>query len=78
MKKTAYIFSFICVVATFGFISCNLSSAPANLNTKNELKSGDIIFQTNPKGQGKAIQLATGSKFTHCGVIFIEGRDTMV
>lgn len=78
MKKLLNAISFLCVVATFSFISCNLSSAPSNVNTEEGIKSGDIIFQINPKGQGKAIQLATGSKFTHCGVIFIEGGDTMV
>lgn len=36
------------------------------------LKNGDIVFIVNPGGQGKAIQLATKSKFTHVGVIFIE------
>lgn len=36
------------------------------------LKSGDIIFIINPAGQGKAIQLATKSKYTHVGIVFIE------
>lgn len=35
-------------------------------------KNGDIIFIVNPSGQGKAIQLATKSKYTHVGVIFFE------
>lgn len=34
-----------------------------------KLKEGDIIFQTSNSGQSKAIQLATGSKFSHCGII---------
>ena len=78
MKKSASILAFVSIITALSVISCNLSSAPAGKNTKNSLRSGDIIFQINPKGQGKAIQLATGSKFTHCGVIFIEGNDTMV
>jgi hypothetical protein len=36
------------------------------------LKDGDIIFIVNPSGQGKAIQLATKSKYTHVGIIFHE------
>lgn len=35
-----------------------------------ELKDGDIIFQTSKSNQSKAIQLATNSKYSHCGLIF--------
>lgn len=34
------------------------------------LMNGDLIFQTSVEGQGRAIQLATKSVFTHVGVIF--------
>jgi hypothetical protein len=40
--------------------------------------NADIIFIQNPAGQGKAIQLATKSKFTHIGIIFIENGKPMV
>lgn len=36
----------------------------------NQLKEGDIIFQTSLSQQSKAIQLATHSKFSHCGIIY--------
>lgn len=36
----------------------------------NEVKDGDLIFQTSLSGQSKAIQLATNSKFSHCGIVF--------
>lgn len=39
---------------------------------ESKLKTGDIIFITNQGGQGKAIQLATKSKYTHVGVVFVE------
>jgi hypothetical protein len=32
--------------------------------------NGDIIFQTSLSGQSEAIQLATHSKYSHCGLIF--------
>jgi uncharacterized protein YycO len=38
-----------------------------------ELKEGDLIFQTSLSSQSKAIQLATKSKFSHCGIVFKEG-----
>jgi hypothetical protein len=34
------------------------------------IKDGDIIFQTSRSQQSKAIQLATHSKYSHCGLIF--------
>lgn len=39
-----------------------------------QLKDGDIIFQTYPSSQTLAIQIATGSKYTHCGVIFMSDK----
>jgi uncharacterized protein YycO len=36
----------------------------------NEIKSGDLIFQTSLSEQSKAIQLATNSKYSHCGVVY--------
>ncbi|HOZ88179.1 MAG TPA: YiiX/YebB-like N1pC/P60 family cysteine hydrolase [Bacteroidia bacterium] len=41
-------------------------------------KNGDLIFIVNPSGQGKAIQLATKSRFTHIGIIFIENGEEVV
>ncbi|RYE59246.1 MAG: YiiX family permuted papain-like enzyme [Sphingobacteriales bacterium] len=39
------------------------------------LKEGDIIFQTSLSRQSKAIQLATKSKYSHCGILYIsKGR----
>ena len=45
---------------------------------KNELKNGDLIFQTSLSQQSKAIQLATHSKYSHCGLIYKEGSDYFV
>ena len=39
-----------------------------------EIKNGDLIFQTSRSGQSKAIQLATKSKYSHCGLIYKEGN----
>jgi hypothetical protein len=37
-----------------------------------QLKTGDIIFIVNLSGQGQAIQMATKSKYTHVGIVFVE------
>src|SRR5688500_2958812 len=42
------------------------------------LRDGDLIFIVNHAGQGKAIQLATKSEFTHIGIIFIENGKPVV
>lgn len=42
-------------------------------NVKKVYQEGDIIFQTSSSGQSSAIQLATNSKYSHCG-IFIKNR----
>lgn len=48
------------------------------LAARDKLKNGDLIFQTSLSGQSKAIQLATKSKYSHCGLIFKDGNDFYV
>jgi uncharacterized protein YycO len=40
------------------------------LTNNQEIKNGDLIFQTSLSSQSKAIQLATNSKYSHCGIIY--------
>ncbi|MGJ8696574.1 MAG: YiiX/YebB-like N1pC/P60 family cysteine hydrolase [Verrucomicrobiaceae bacterium] len=35
-----------------------------------QLHSGDIVFQDTGGEQGQAVKAATGSRYTHCGVVF--------
>ncbi len=46
--------------------------------SQNELKDGDIIFQTSHSGQSLAIQLATKSPYSHCGIIFFKNGKAQV
>jgi hypothetical protein len=41
---------------------------------KDKFENGDIIFQTSLSSQSKAIQIATNSEYSHCGIIFDEGQ----
>jgi hypothetical protein len=34
------------------------------------LRNGDLIFQTSQSAQSRAIQLATHSEYSHCGILF--------
>ena len=45
---------------------------------KNQIKNGDLIFQTSVSKQSKAIQLATKSKYSHCGIIYQNGKEFYV
>ena len=58
--------------------AAGIFSIPYSFQTENKFKTGDIIFIVNPSGQGKAIQLATGSKYTHVGIIIKEKTETYV
>lgn len=45
-------------------------SRPQTVQTS--LQNGDLIFQTSLSSQSKAIQLATHSTYSHCGIVFQE------
>jgi uncharacterized protein YycO len=81
-KNSLYIFIGLMIVVVIGyFYSKGLlnhskdqkpgkSKDIALLIEKGQVHSGDIIFQTSGSGQSKAIQLATHSEYSHCGIIF--------
>ncbi len=56
------------------FMSCGSQPQPS----KEELRNGDIIFHASKSDQSKAIQLATGSEYSHCGIVYIEAGKTYV
>ncbi|MFV0480478.1 MAG: YiiX family permuted papain-like enzyme [Campylobacteraceae bacterium] len=59
---------FLPKIFIFLFLASNILFAKNDLAI---LKHGDIIFQTSLSSQSKAIQIATNSPYSHCGVIFI-------
>ena len=44
--------------------------AVLELSKEHKLQDGDIIFQISRSAQSEAIQLATASNYSHCGLIF--------
>lgn len=57
----------ICLISiAFG---CKKNSSP----DITKLRDGDIIFQTSTSAQSQAIQLATHSDYSHCGIVYKEG-----
>jgi uncharacterized protein YycO len=41
------------------------------VSAADKLKDGDIIFQTSRSAQSLAVQRATGSKYSHMGIVFL-------
>ncbi len=75
MKKVL-IFILLAVLTIFAFSYYNailVDDAFAELETKSLslLKEGDIIFQTSKSEQSEAVSIATKSKFSHCGILYI-------
>ena len=63
--------------------NCNKPNSIENSNFKtetsdDEIQNGDIIFQTSQSKQSKAIQIATKSKYSHCGIIYKKNGEYMV
>ena len=49
-----------------------------HIDNFSNLQDGDIIFQVSQSSQSKAIQLATESKYAHCGIIYKRGNEYYV
>ena len=43
-----------------------------------DLQNGDIVFSGSTAGQGGAIIAATGSPYTHCGIVFLRDGKPLV
>jgi uncharacterized protein YycO len=56
----------------------NAKTEVKQLVDNDEIINGDLIFQTSLSGQSKAIQLATKSKYSHCGLIYKDGNEFYV
>lgn len=77
MKKKLFILSTIGLLLFASLLSfttsleANKSCKIATQNLLDKTKDGDIIFQSSQSPQCEAIRIATNSKFSHCGIIYI-------
>ncbi len=91
MKITNKIILGLIILAFFGSVgycklisdtTSNAKSTPNHQVVKTKefalFQSGDIIFQTSKSSQSKAIQLATGSVYSHMGIVYKRGADYYV
>ena len=57
----------------------NQNPFQSNLKPKiTKLLDGDIVFQTSESTQCAAVRIATKSKFSHCGIVFLIDNQPMV
>lgn len=69
----------ILLVPAIGIVYYKTQTSSKNNKLKPvKLKNGDIIFQTSTSNQSKAIQLATHSPYSHCGIVYQQGNDWYV
>lgn len=85
MKKTKYIFAIITFLMSFGCALVIANSMFGNIlfgtrpvTVLDKIQEGDMIFQTSQSKQSEAIRIATNSKFSHCGIVFIEKGEKYV
>jgi cell wall-associated NlpC family hydrolase len=52
--------------------------SPAGAPQKGALREADIILHTSRSAQSKAIQVATGSRFSHMGIVHLENAERFV
>jgi uncharacterized protein YycO len=81
MKKGIFIIALLGLIIFGGFYTKqkfydpkhrldNAKTEVKQLSENDEIKNGDLIFQTSLSGQSKAIQIATNSKYSHCGIVY--------
>ena len=67
MPKLPFAFPLIAAVAL------SFSGLQAADEGRYSLQTGDVVFQSTGGEQAEAIRAATGSRYTHCGVVFEDG-----
>ncbi len=90
MLKPKFVFLLLLLVAALGAVYLKSQKVPSiagqtssqkdqsSRPAQTRLQDGDIIFQTSLSDQSKAIQLATHSPYSHCGIIYREGEKYFV
>ena len=67
------LFSLTLLILVYFFVSSSFTN-----KTTSDLQNGDIIFQTSQSKQCTAVQIATRSIYSHCGIIYIEKNNVYV
>ena len=75
MKKILVMIGALACIVAFPFRSMLMETITATTAPIENVKEGDVIFQTSLSQQSPLIQIGTRSKITHCGIIvMIDGN----
>ena len=72
MKKALIISGIILLLLALPFSSMVTETFTARTGKVQDVREGDVIFQTSPSEQSPLIQIATRSKISHCGIIVMK------
>lgn len=72
MKKTFIILGIVLLLLVLPFAQMIAETITAQTEPINNIREGDVIFQTSKSQQSSLIQIATRSKITHCGIIVMK------
>ena len=72
MKKTFMILGIIILLLALPFSPMMTEMITAQTDPIEEVKEGDVIFQTSQSQQSPLIQIATRSRISHCGIIVMK------
>ena len=72
MKKTFMILGIIILLLALPFSPIMTEMITAQTDPIEEVKEGDVIFQTSQSQQSPLIQIATRSSISHCGIIVMK------
>ncbi|MFN5641278.1 MAG: YiiX family permuted papain-like enzyme [Sphingobacteriales bacterium] len=75
MKYKLNLFTFFLIIT---LSNCGQQVTTTNAVIDPSIQNGDIIFHTSKSNQSKAIQEATGSKYSHMGIIYKQGEKYFV
>jgi uncharacterized protein YycO len=76
--KQSFVLPALFISFAFLHLTNNAVSQTSRRNQYNSLRDGDIIFHTSRSNQSQAIQQATKSKYSHCGILLKKGNDHFV
>ncbi|MBL7950903.1 MAG: peptidoglycan peptidase [Flavobacteriales bacterium] len=78
-KRSLLLLNLLVLAGTaFGLWSLSHDGSSLSKTQNDALREGDIVFQQTGGEQGRAVQLATGSPWTHVGILFKESGRWMV
>lgn len=77
-KKSLLLFGFLILGVCVSFFYAKNKWIKPYRATEVVFENGDIIFQTSRSQQSKAIQLATHSPYSHCGLVYKHDNEWFV